>query len=173
MRTIVRVLAAMGQNMRFDTLQRLSRYADLGRSAGELSRDAGIPLNNMSSHLGILRDAGLVKAQRLGRHRLYRLDASSIERVISCLQALLPASQERALKNAGATASGTNFDSNSPDHVRTQLQTAGSLPGSRRWLIHNPPQADRNIACLACIPALANSGRNPGAYLRHYSPILQ
>lgn len=43
------------------------------RSVGELSREAGCHVPNMSQHLAVLRAAGLVTARRDGSTVLYRL----------------------------------------------------------------------------------------------------
>ena len=43
------------------------------RSVGELSRDVGCQVPNMSQHLAVLRSAGLVSARREGTTVFYRL----------------------------------------------------------------------------------------------------
>ena len=43
------------------------------RSVGELSRDVGCQIPNMSQHLAVLRSAGLVTARREGTTVFYRL----------------------------------------------------------------------------------------------------
>ena len=43
------------------------------RSVGELSRDVGCQVPNMSQHLAVLRSAGLVTARREGTTVFYRL----------------------------------------------------------------------------------------------------
>ena len=43
------------------------------RSVGELSRDVGCQVPNMSQHLAVLRAAGLVSARREGTTVIYRL----------------------------------------------------------------------------------------------------
>ena len=43
------------------------------RSVGELSRDVGCQVPNMSQHLAVLRSAGLVSTRREGSTVLYRL----------------------------------------------------------------------------------------------------
>jgi len=49
------------------------------RSVGELSRDVGCQVPNMSQHLAVLRSAGLVTTRREGTTVIYRL---ADERVI-------------------------------------------------------------------------------------------
>ena len=43
------------------------------RSVGELSRDVGCQVPNMSQHLAVLRSAGLVSTRREGTTVIYRL----------------------------------------------------------------------------------------------------
>ena len=43
------------------------------RSVSELSRDAGCQVPNMSQHLAVLRNAGLVSSRRAGNTIYYRL----------------------------------------------------------------------------------------------------
>ena len=43
------------------------------RSVGELSRDVGCQVPNMSQHLAVLRSAGLVTTRREGTTVIYRL----------------------------------------------------------------------------------------------------
>jgi DNA-binding transcriptional ArsR family regulator len=43
------------------------------RSVGELSRDVGCQVPNMSQHLAVLRSAGIVTARREGQTVFYRL----------------------------------------------------------------------------------------------------
>ncbi len=51
----------------------LETLASGERSVGELSRDVGCQVPNMSQHLAVLRTAGLVEARRDGNTVYYRL----------------------------------------------------------------------------------------------------
>ena len=51
----------------------LERLAEGERSVGELSRDVGCQVPNMSQHLSVLRSAGLVTSRRDGSTVYYRL----------------------------------------------------------------------------------------------------
>ncbi len=51
----------------------LETLASGERSVGELSRDVGCQVPNMSQHLAVLRSAGLVAARRDGQTVFYRL----------------------------------------------------------------------------------------------------
>ena len=48
------------------------------RSVGELSRDVGCQVPNMSQHLAVLRSSGLVTARRDGTTVYYRLTDSRV-----------------------------------------------------------------------------------------------
>lgn len=51
----------------------LETLASGERSVGELSRDVGCQVPNMSQHLAVLRSVGLVAARREGQTVFYRL----------------------------------------------------------------------------------------------------
>ena len=51
----------------------LEKLAEGERSVGELSRDVGCQVPNMSQHLSVLRSAGLVRSRRDGSTVFYRL----------------------------------------------------------------------------------------------------
>ncbi len=78
---------------------RLTILATLARAEDEVcvcDFTSGLPLNQptVSHHLKILRDAGLVLAERRGTWVYYRLAPDAIERLGSALRSVLP---ERAL----------------------------------------------------------------------------
>jgi DNA-binding transcriptional ArsR family regulator len=63
----------------------LERLAAGERSVGDLSRDVGCQVPNMSQHLAVLRAAGLVATRRDGSTVFYRL---ADERVIEAYRLL-------------------------------------------------------------------------------------
>jgi DNA-binding transcriptional ArsR family regulator len=67
-------LASLAQASRLDAFKLLVRHAPEGLPAGDVARLLDVPQNTMSSHLGILQRAGLVKAARAGRSIIYRAD---------------------------------------------------------------------------------------------------
>ncbi len=74
---------------------RLTILASLARAEGEIcvcDFTAGLPLNQpaVSHHLKILRDAGLVKAERRGTWVYYRLAADARSRLHDALALVLP-----------------------------------------------------------------------------------
>lgn len=67
---VARMVAAVGEPTRMAVLHRL---AESPRHVGELAELAGVPMVNMSHHLGVLRLAGLVQDVKTGRRVLYSL----------------------------------------------------------------------------------------------------
>ncbi|WP_261368406.1 ArsR/SmtB family transcription factor [Limnoglobus roseus] len=63
------MLAAVGETTRMLILHRL---AESPRNVGELAELIGIPMVNMSHHLGVMRQAGLLEDQKDGRKVVYR-----------------------------------------------------------------------------------------------------
>ena len=64
---------ALAQSARLDAVRALVRAGDEGMAAGQLAAHLDIRPNLLSSHLGILKAAGLVSAQRQGRIIRYRI----------------------------------------------------------------------------------------------------
>ncbi len=64
------IARALSDPKRLCVLETLARGE---RSVGELSRDVGCQVPNMSQHLAVLRSAGLVSARREGTTVFYRL----------------------------------------------------------------------------------------------------
>lgn len=70
-------LAALAQPTRLEVFRLLVSCEPDGLAAGQVARRVGVPHNTLSSHLGILSRAGLVRAERHSRRVIYRarLDA--------------------------------------------------------------------------------------------------
>jgi ArsR family transcriptional regulator len=65
----------------------LELLADGGeRSVGDLSRDVGCQVPNMSQHLSVLRSAGVVSSRRQGSTVLYRIADTSVMELVGALQ---------------------------------------------------------------------------------------
>src|SRR5262249_52362128 len=63
---------------------------DRDATVSELAARLGLPQPRISTHLALLRDAGLVVSQRAGRQRVYHLDATRVGPLLSAVEALLP-----------------------------------------------------------------------------------
>lgn len=59
--------AALGSEQRLSLLRTLTRAGDLGMSIGALGEAAGLSGANLTHHLKILTQAGLIKQTRQGR----------------------------------------------------------------------------------------------------------
>jgi ArsR family transcriptional regulator len=71
-------LSALAQPTRLDTFRLLVRHEPDGLPAGEIARQLDVPQNTMSTHLGILSRAGLVKSVRQSRLVIYRADLDAL-----------------------------------------------------------------------------------------------
>lgn len=60
----------------------------------------GLPQPRVSSHLALLRKAGLVSADVVGRQRIYRVDAKRVTALMATLRALTTTAQGRRPKDA-------------------------------------------------------------------------
>lgn len=74
----VSTLGALGQPTRLEVFRFLVRHEPGGLPAGEIARLLDVPQNTMSSHLGILARANLVRSQRQGRTITYRADLDAL-----------------------------------------------------------------------------------------------
>lgn len=70
-RRVAGVLAAVGEPTRMLILHQLTQAPQY---VGQLSEQLGIPMVNMSHHLGVMRQAGLVEDTKQGRRVLYALN---------------------------------------------------------------------------------------------------
>jgi len=59
--------------------QILSYRADRERPVGDIVAALHLDQPSVSKHLGVLRDVGLVRVRRNGRHRFYRTNADAIK----------------------------------------------------------------------------------------------
>ena len=66
----------------------LERLAAGERSVSELSRDVGCQVPNMSQHLAVLRQSGLVRSRREGTTVLYRLADDRVLETYRMLQTI-------------------------------------------------------------------------------------
>lgn len=78
-------LDALSQPTRLAAFRLLVRNGPGGLPAGELARLLGVPQNTLSSHLSVLRHAGLVAAERRSRSILYRAEIDAVRRLAGFL----------------------------------------------------------------------------------------
>lgn len=80
-----RMLGAIAQETRLSAFRFLVRAGREGVPAGALARTLEVPHNTLSSHLGILTNAGLVASQREGRSIRYRVDLDGTRALLAFL----------------------------------------------------------------------------------------
>ena len=72
--TATRQLAALAQDRRLAAFRLLVRAGDGGMPAGAIAATLDVPHNTLSTHLGILVQAGLVRSRKAGRSVIYSID---------------------------------------------------------------------------------------------------
>jgi len=74
----IAALGALAQETRLETFRLLVRHEPDGLAAGAIARQLGVPQNTMSTHLGILARAGVIRSERQSRSIIYRADLDSL-----------------------------------------------------------------------------------------------
>ena len=82
---VILTLAALAQGTRLDVFRILVSAEPEGLAAGEIARRLEVPHNTMSSHLGILSRAGLIRSERFSRSIVYRADLDTLRSVLAFL----------------------------------------------------------------------------------------
>ena len=75
-------LAALAQSTRLEAFRLLVRHEPGGLPAGEIANHLAIPANTLSSHLGVLSRAGLIKSERRSRSIIYRADLDRLQALV-------------------------------------------------------------------------------------------
>ncbi|NIH81199.1 ArsR/SmtB family transcription factor [Amycolatopsis viridis] len=126
----------------------LTALAD-GRAlaASVLAAEAGLTAQGASAHLAKLREAGLVEAERSGRHRFYRLRPEGVE-ILETLARFSPARPITSLKE-GTRAQALRFARTCYDHLagRLGVEVTAALVGR---------------GALIATDGVAGTGRRPG-----------
>ena len=82
---VILALAALAQGTRLEVFRILVSAEPEGLAAGEVARRLEVPHNTMSSHLGILSRAGLIRSERFSRSIVYRADLDALRSVLAFL----------------------------------------------------------------------------------------
>ena len=72
--TAVKSLNALAQSTRLEAFRLLVMEGEAGLAAGRIASALNVPHNTLSTHLGILENAGLVQARRESRSIIYSVD---------------------------------------------------------------------------------------------------
>ena len=75
-------LAALAQSTRLEAFRLLVRHEPAGLPAGEIANHLAIPANTLSSHLGVLTRAGLIRSERRSRSIIYRVDLARLRDLV-------------------------------------------------------------------------------------------
>ena len=75
-------LAALSQETRLQAFRHLVKAGPSGAPAGDIARVLGVPQNTLSTHLGVLLNAGLVERRREGRSLIYVAGYAAIREVL-------------------------------------------------------------------------------------------
>lgn len=75
-------LAALAQSTRLEAFRLLVRHEPDGLQAGDISNYLVIPANTLSSHLGVLTRAGLIRSERRSRSIIYRADLDRLRDLV-------------------------------------------------------------------------------------------
>jgi ArsR family transcriptional regulator, arsenate/arsenite/antimonite-responsive transcriptional repressor len=76
-------MAALAQETRLDAFRLLAMRAPDGLHATEIADLLRVAKNTMSLHFRVLEDAGLVTAERQGRHVTYRADLKTYDALLA------------------------------------------------------------------------------------------
>ena len=77
--------AALGQPTRLALFRRLIQEDGDGTAAGQLALQLGVRPNTLSTHLGVLSEAGLIRSRRDGRSILYSADRDGLRQLLGWL----------------------------------------------------------------------------------------
>jgi DNA-binding transcriptional ArsR family regulator len=99
---VASVAAAIGNEARAAILDRL--MDGTAQPAGVLATDAGVATSTASAHLDTLVRAGLLRAERRGRQRRYRIRGPEVAAAIEALAAVAPRRRVTSLRRVNASA---------------------------------------------------------------------
>ncbi len=100
----------------------LTRSPSLGGAIGELVKRLRIPQPAVSKHLGVLRRVGIVSVNRLGRRRMYRLNAEELKPVhdwVKTYESFWTHQLDRIKERAERKATGRMADKGRINHNRS------------------------------------------------------
>jgi DNA-binding transcriptional ArsR family regulator len=118
---LARTAALIGDPGRAKVLRALADGRELAASV--LAHEAGVAASTASVHLSKLVEGGLVKAERRGRHRYYRLAGPEVARAMEALAEIAPAAPIRSLRE-GTKAQAVRAARTCYDHIAGRLGVA-------------------------------------------------
>src|SRR5947199_3275518 len=103
---VLAITQALGDPLRLAVLHHLMGGP---ASVSELMTVVGAEQSRLSNHLAVLRECGLVRATRQGRHVIYELHDAAVGRLVESLSQI-GAAPERTLKSAPVAQARTCYD---------------------------------------------------------------
>lgn len=85
MDNLIGAFSALAQDTRLQVFRLLLGAGPEGLPAGEVARRLGTPHNTMSTHLGILSRAGLVRSRRDSRQVIYAVELETVRGLVGFL----------------------------------------------------------------------------------------
>lgn len=79
-------LAALGNATRLEMVELIAQAGDGGALPSALADAVGIPRNLLGAHLLVLEKSGIVAAERQGRNRICRIDASTMAAIAKFIE---------------------------------------------------------------------------------------
>jgi len=83
------ILSALGQPTRWRAFELLIRHGGDGMLQGEIAKGLDVDKNLMSTHLKIMREAGLVTAEKNGREVTYRVTLAAAKQAAQSMLDLI------------------------------------------------------------------------------------
>lgn len=83
--TALAALAALSHPTRLDAFRLLVRHEPDGLATGDLVEASGLTQSTFSTHLAVLAKAGLVTAEKKGRHQIQRANIDTLRKLMMFL----------------------------------------------------------------------------------------
>ena len=157
----VALLKELAHPLRLRVIDRLGHLGPAPVSA--LAAELEVPMPELSNHLRRLRDAGLVRARRDGRHAVYELGETGVELLLPLLDRLVAPAVPRPARAPSRTCY---------DHLAgplgvelyANLCAHGALLPARDGTVELGPQASAALAALGVDVAAVEPGRRRLAF---------
>ncbi|MEM6819009.1 MAG: metalloregulator ArsR/SmtB family transcription factor [Pseudomonadota bacterium] len=113
----IQAFSALAHEHRLQVFRLLVKHAPDGLPAGQIAAEIAIPNNTLSTHLGLLTRAGLLRSHRDGRRVIYQANFDGMKDLLwfvlaDCCQASEPVT-EQALQQVRETHSSSTQVRNS------------------------------------------------------------
>jgi len=126
---VMEAFAAVADPARRDILSALAR-GDL--SAGEVAALFPVSRPAISRHLRVLREAGLVRDELVGRRRVYRLDPAGLAPVTAWLTSVTGATSDASGADSESRVWSSRIDALETEVRRTRRQRQSAPPSIQK-----------------------------------------